>query len=56
MSSLANCPVTTEDVDQAETIYGPSLLILKGNTTCQSPHSVLSDYVVVPQSIMSANQ
>jgi hypothetical protein len=56
LNLIANCPVTTEDVDRAKTIFGPSLSILKGKMTRQSPHSVLSDYVAVPESILSANQ
>ena len=39
MNAIKNNPVTTEDVDIAEKIFGPDVATLKGKTTrqCTSP-------------------
>lgn len=53
---IANCPMTIADIDHTEKIYVPSVPILKGKTIRKAPDKVISDYIVVPPSILSANQ
>ena len=37
---LPNCPVTQQDIDAAEDIFGPDIGSLKGKTTHRRPHKV----------------
>jgi hypothetical protein len=43
MNVIKNCPVTTEDVNIAEKIFGKDISSLKGKSTRRKPKSVRAD-------------
>ena len=49
---IKNCPVTTQDVRNAETIYGPDLGCLKGKTVRTKPPPIRVQHNEIPPSIM----
>jgi hypothetical protein len=53
---IKNCPVTSTDVANANTIFGPDLATLKGKTVRITPPPVATDYVQIPNEIMSLNR
>jgi hypothetical protein len=46
---ITNCPVTVQDVHNANQIFGPDLANLKGKTTRTKPEHVRVDYVKIPR-------
>jgi hypothetical protein len=56
MNGIANCPITLDDVDIAEEIYGPDVASLKGKTTRQKPAPVVSDQVTIPKELRQKHQ
>ena len=52
MNLLKNCPVTIEDVNIAEKIFGQDITALKGKSVCTKPAPVVKDYITVPPEIM----
>ena len=42
-NQIANVPISVEDIDQAQKIYGPSVTTLQGKTTRHLPKEVVSD-------------
>ena len=53
---IMNCPVTIDDVNAAEKIYGASIAAIKGKTTRQKPVPVKSDYIKVPEELIARNK
>ena len=51
-----NCLLTTQDVDCATKIYGPSLTNLKVKTAKKTPLLVVTDCIKAPSEILNANK
>ena len=56
MNSIANCPITLDDVDIAEQIYGPDVASLKGKTTRRKPAPVVHDQVTIPKELVEKHK
>jgi hypothetical protein len=54
MNSIKNCPVTTEDLDLAEKIYGPFVVSLKGKTVCQSLAPIVNDVIEITRKLIAS--
>ena len=55
-SDKANCPITSHDVANARTIFGPDLASIRGKTVRRTPEPVVTDYVAVPRTLIEANK
>ena len=52
---ILNCPVTIDDINCAEKIYGPNIAALKFKTVRRKSEQVSRDYIKVPPQIVQAN-
>jgi hypothetical protein len=55
MNAIRNCPVTTEDVNIAEKIFGADMSSLKGKLTRQKSTPVREDTIEIPEELMAHN-
>ena len=54
MNTIKNNPVTTEDVDIAQKIFGPDIATLKGKTTRRTPVPVVEDRIEIPRELITS--
>jgi hypothetical protein len=52
MNIIKNFPVTVEDVNIADTIFGPDVSSLKGKSTRCKPNPVRKDLIEIPRELI----
>ena len=52
---IKNLPISVEDIERAEKIYGPDIYALKGKTTRKSPKPVVNDTITIPKELLEKN-
>jgi hypothetical protein len=57
MNIIKNCPVTVEDVNIADQIFGPDMSSLKGKSTRRKPKPpVRQDLIEIPKELITKHQ
>jgi hypothetical protein len=55
-NQIHDCPVTVQDVDAANKIWGKNIAALKGKTTRTKPAHVARDFVKVPKELLELHK
>ncbi|WP_288992819.1 polyprotein of Ty1/Copia retrotransposon [uncultured Marinobacter sp.] len=53
MNVIKNCPVTVEDINISEKIFGPDMSCLKGKSTRRKPKPVRQDLIEIPKELIA---
>ena len=52
---IQNFPVTVEEIEILDKIFGPDVSTLKERTTRQSPKVVVDDFIEIPRELIDNN-
>ena len=55
MNAIKDCPITLQDIDIAEQIFGKDINTLKGKTVHNKPIPIIQNYIQVPKEIKLSN-
>ena len=53
---IKNCPVTVEDVNIVDQIFGPDMSSLKGKSTRRKPNPVRKDLIEIPKELIKKHK
>jgi hypothetical protein len=56
MSGIKNCPMTAEDLNNAEKIFGADMLSLRGKLTRRKSTPVREDVIEIPEELIVQNR
>ena len=56
LNMLKDCPITNDDIKNANTIFGTNLTTIRGKMVRRRPKLVITDYVNIPRLLVDANQ
>ena len=55
-NQIKNCPVTIEDINISEKIFGPDVYAIKGKSVRKKPKVVVNDYIEIPRELIQAHK
>ena len=56
LNMIPDCPITTENIKHADTLFDPDLATIRGKTVWRKPTRVVTDYVDIPRALININQ
>ena len=56
LNMLKDCPISNDDIANANKIFGMDLATIRGKTVRRCPKRVITDYLNIPRMLVDANQ
>jgi hypothetical protein len=56
LNMIPDCPITTDNIKHADTLFGPDLATIRGKTVRCKPTRVVTDYVDIPRALVDINK